>query len=660
MATTSTMRAALLCSAATLIPLGGMAQDVTPLAPIVVESKRDVATDTATPVTIIDQREIDDRQASTIAELIDSVPGVTLMNGSTPSGSGINIRGFGATGTYGTDQMVLIQVDGATQGSEELYRIGTQLYTDPALYKSVEVQRGTVGSFEYGSGVVGGLVRLQTKDASDFTGGAPGWAGRQTLEFGTNGDGLTSSSILAWQPSQDLEFLAQYVWRTQDEQQDGDGDDTGGEGFTDPSYLLKGKYTFGAAKDQSVTLSFNATETTDRDVPYDQFGIGSGFFGNVDREISNRTTILAYEWDPASPLWKVEANLSHADQRIDSTYIEGSSPFDAGRDLGNADHRYETTKLTVKNSADFMTGALVHDLRTGFEVIRKKRQEASSAPGGTDDRVALFAVDDAALGGWTFSPALRYEMQDLERTRSAAATTPTDFDNDALMGGLSVRHEWSNGWSAFASGAYTENLPILDDFGNQVYMEQSQKSRTWEIGGAYETAGLAQAGDAFQIKANVYQTDLWDVTSYSGIDQVETRGIELEAAYSMANGFYTDLNANIAEGDAWTGDGVEGYWSNAAADRVRLTVGQRLGEELDLSWEGVANARFDRVASGMDEIPGNVIHNLRATYVPQSGVMAGTEFRVGVENLLDADYRPRLATRDAPGRNIKFTVAKAF
>ena len=135
------------------------------------ESKRDVQTDTATPVTVVDQEEIEDRQAGTIAELIDSVPGVSLVNGSTPIGSGINIRGFGANGTYGTDQKVAIQVDGASVGSEELYRIGSQLFTDPYLYKSVEVIRGTVGSFEYGSGIIGGVVRLETIDASDLTGG---------------------------------------------------------------------------------------------------------------------------------------------------------------------------------------------------------------------------------------------------------------------------------------------------------------------------------------------------------------------------------------------------------------------------------------------------------------------------------------------------------
>lgn len=666
MAACSNMRAALLCSAAILshllAPLPAFAQDeAVELDPVVVESKRKVATDTARPVTTIDQQEIDDRQAGTIAELIDSVPGVTLMNGSTPSGSGINIRGFGATGTYGTDQMVLIQVDGATQGSEEIYRLGTQLYTDPSLYKEVEVSRGTVGSFEYGSGVVGGMVRLKTKDASDFTGGQIGWAGRQTVEYGSNGGGLTSSSILAWQPTENAEFLAQYVWRQQGKQRDGDGDFTGAEGFELPSYLLKGKFTFGALRDQSLTLSYNDTQTSESDVPYDQFGLGGSMFGNVDRDVHTRTAVATYEWDPASPLWHLEATLTYSDQKIDSSYIDGSSPYGAAAAaLGDADLEYERTALTVKNTAQFATGAFAHDLRTGFEISRRERKEAYSAPGGTDDRLALFVVDDARLGGWTFSPGIRYETQELERAADADTTNPTSYDNEALMGGFSARYAWANGFSVFGSAAYTENLPILDDFNTVAYMTQPQKARTWELGGAFERAGLVRAGDAFAIKANLYHTDLWDVTSYSGVTQVQTEGVELELAYSMASGIYADANANLSWDNSWDATGVESYWSNAAADRLRLTLGKRFDTGLDLSWEAVASAGFDRVNDGTDPTPGNVIHAVRASYVPQTGLLEGTELRVSVENLFDKDYQPRLATRDAPGRNVKFTIAKAF
>ena len=177
------------------------------------ESKRAVQTQTATSVTVIDEEEIRDRQGGTVAELIDSVPGVALVNGDTAQGSGISIRGFGTKESFGNDQKIVIQIDGATRGSEELYRIGTQLFTDPFLFKEVEVIRGTVGSFEYGSGAVGGVVRLETIDPEDLTGGETGFALRQTLEFQSNGEGLTHSTIGAWQPTEDFGLMFNYIER---------------------------------------------------------------------------------------------------------------------------------------------------------------------------------------------------------------------------------------------------------------------------------------------------------------------------------------------------------------------------------------------------------------------------------------------------------------
>lgn len=104
------------------------------------------------------------------------MPGVSLVNGATPHGSGINIRGFSANGTYGTDHKVLVQLDGASSGAEELYRISGQMFTDPALYREVEVIRGMVGSFEFGTGAFGGVVRRVT--AAFWPGPSSAWGSR--------------------------------------------------------------------------------------------------------------------------------------------------------------------------------------------------------------------------------------------------------------------------------------------------------------------------------------------------------------------------------------------------------------------------------------------------------------------------------------------------
>ncbi|MBZ8119766.1 TonB-dependent receptor [Roseovarius sp. LXJ103] len=626
------------------------------------ESKRDVRTDTAVPVTEIDQTEIDDRQAGTVAELIDTVPGVTLVNGSTPQGSGITIRGFGATGSFGTDQKILIQVDGATRGSEELYRIGNQLFTDPALYKQVEVLRGTIGSFEFGSGVVGGVVRLETKDASDFTGGEVGFAARQMLEFATNGSGITSSSILAWQPTENIEFLANYTRRTTEPQEDGNGGliNPAGGATNDPSWLVKGKLTFGEGDAQSVTLTHTETESSQRDVPYDSFGLAN--FGNVDRDVRSATTILRYGFNPVgNDLLDLTLQYSYADEEITQTAIGRASP------LNDADHRYETTTLTLKNTALFQTGAVNHDLTAGIEYILRQRQNAASAPGGEDNRWAIFAINEMSFGdGWTVTPAFRYETSDVK-----GSTAPNNgrFKHDALMGGLSLRYAFQNGFSVFGSAAYTEVLPPIDDLDNVARMEDSEKSRTFELGFAYEAEGAFREGDSLSFKLNAYDTELWDVTSYVtntaafgppvflALDQVNTQGIEIEAAYATATGFYMDLNANIADGQETTGRGVRQDWRNLAANSLRFTLGQKFAEAYDVSWEVVAN---DGITVNGERSSSFVAHNLRATIAPESGVWAGTEVRFGIENLFDTQYTQRLSTRPAAGRNFKITLAKTF
>lgn len=628
--------------------------------------KREINTNTAVAETTIVQEEINDRQAGTLAELIDSVPGVTLVNGSTPQGSGINIRGFGANGTYGTDQKVLIIIDGATTGSEELYRIGNQLFTDPELYKSVSAIRGTVGSFEYGSGVVGGVVIAETKNASDFTGGEVGFKFRQTFGGSSNGGGFLSSSILAWQPTENAEFLLNYTYRDQNNQKDGNGDIIGNSAFNMPSYLAKGRFTFGDDGEHAVTLSWNDSITQERDVPYDTFDTTGGIFGNVDRDVHSRVAGLRYEFNPlGNDLVHIEANLTYADQKIDSSYIPGSSSGGSAYDpfvapLGDADQRYETTKLTVKNTAFFNTGMVSHDLRTGIEFIQRDRLDAYSAPGGTDKRIAIFTVDDMEIGDhWIITPALRYETQDIEGSVSGDS-----YDNNALMGGISARYEFNSGFALFGSAAYTESLPIIDDIGTPLYMTQPEKARTYEAGFSYFNTDLISTGDVARIKVNVYNTTLWDITSYGTgspsipLTNVDVKGIELEASYGHSSGFYVDFNANIVDGNELQASGTSVRWRNTPADTARLTLGKRFGEMLDVSW-GQLVSKSVTDSSG-DYTSGFGISNVRATYIPQQGVFEGTEIRVGIENLFDRDYRPYLSTRNVVGRNLKLTIAKTF
>lgn len=647
-------RALLMCGAATFLCHAAAAQEVIQLDAISVDSKRAVQTGEATSETVVDAEEIADRQAGTIAELVDSAPGVNLVNGGSPVGSGINIRGFGATGTYGTDQKVGIMVGGATKGSEELYRIGTQLFTDPLLYREAVVKRGMGGTFEYGSGYFGGLLLLEPIHASDLTMGEDAFKLRETLQFSTNGDGIASSTTAAFQRG-NLEVLGNYTYRTEDPQDDGAGNPRSENGYELPSWLVNGRLTFGESDEHAVSLLLSHTQTDDRDVPYDTFGTSGGIFGNVDRATDDKTAVLRYDYDsPENDFVNLRLELSYSDQRIEQDYVPGSSPVapPGGFPTVNADHRYQTTKLTAKNTGHLTTGAVDHAMRFGVEYLQRERLDADSAPGGTDERVALFFADTLDFrNGLTVTPELRFETQEIGGSGYGT------YDNTALMGGVSARYEFgASGFAVLGGVWYNENLPIIDDLGTPAYMTRPETAMNYEAGFAYDGADLMAEGDALALKFVGYVTEVRDVTSYSGRDAVDLKGLELEAAYSLASGYYVDLNANVARGTGYAA-GVASDWEGVPADQLRLTLGRKWGEELDLSWEVVADAEMTRSASPSDS---TIVHNLRATYRPEAGVLRGTELRLGVENLLDLDYTPHLATRPAPGRNVKVTLTTVF
>lgn len=614
------------------------------------ESTRTIQTQTATPKTVINRQEIEERQAATIAELLDSIPGVTLLNGSTPIGSGINIRGFGANGTYGTDQKVLVMVDGATTGSEELYRIGTQLFTDPLLYKSAEVIRGTVGSFEYGSGVIGGIVRLETSDASDILKGKPGIALNQSLTGQSNGEGFVTSTTGAFMPSDNFEFLANYTYRQQDELTDGNGDKIENSAFKLPSFLVKGAVHFGADNAHTIKVSYNQTTTSDRDVPYDSFGTTN--FGNVDRDTKTRTVTAGYTYKPVDNDY-IDLSLvyTYADQQIDQEALSTANTA-----LLSADQRYQTSKVTLKNGSIFTTGAIRHNLRFGLEYIHRDRKDANSAPGGIDQRMAAFAVYEVSpFRGFTLTPAVRWETQSLKGTLDSGSSA--SYSNEALMGGVSARYELPFGLAAFGSWARTENLPILDDLQTPAYMTQSEKSRSWEGGLSFDRVGLLTQNDRVQVKVNYYDTEMTDNTSYSGVLEVYLDGIEVEASYAIPSGIYVDFNGTIVHGTRLRTNGVIDDWTNLPANNYQLAIGKRFGRVFDIRWEGTLAE--DREINGTVH-EGYTVHNLRASWFPKGGILEGLTVRLSAENVFDKFYTPALATRPAAGRNFKLTLSRQF
>jgi hemoglobin/transferrin/lactoferrin receptor protein len=126
-------------------------------------------------VTIIDTSLPQHQTATTAAELLQNLPGVSVTGAGRTNGQNVNIRGYDQYG-------VLVLIDGIRQGISGVNINGT--FLDPALIKQVRVIRSPSTS-QFGSGALGGVIAYQTANAADLL------AEGQNLGFRVSGFGAT-------------------------------------------------------------------------------------------------------------------------------------------------------------------------------------------------------------------------------------------------------------------------------------------------------------------------------------------------------------------------------------------------------------------------------------------------------------------------------------
>lgn len=664
-----------LCGLGPALPLAAQEARPVMLGTIHVTAQSDEAgeiTATTTPQTHVDADQINRSQGGSVSEVLREVPGVTASNASSLLTAAPAIRGFGTGRHMANDPNVVIAIDGVPADGGRVYQNASGMVADPALLKSIDVLKGPLASLQYGSGIAGGTVAATTIDASDLTGGQPGFRFRQHLGANSNGDGWTTSSTLAWQPDESLEFLANYSRSRLDKQEDGDGETIGLDGYNLPSYLLKARYSFGTSREYRLSFSHAQSSSAERDVPYGQ-ATGSGAFGNVNRDREGTITTVAWEWNPVdNPLLALELKYSRSDQETEITFLPGS-PY--GEMFGG---RYDlvTDRVALTNTAHFRTGNVDHQVVAGVDLSRQTRDNVTMMnPSGKIRRAGVFVIDDMDFGGGLrVSSGLRAERQKIEgRTYTGPMTPPADtgpYQTTALSGGLAVSQEFAAGFTAFGSFAYGEGLATLDVLGSRTiaddlpYADRTEKSRSWEAGLSWNRADLG-SGISADARLTAYQTELWDVNtgvSRGGeISRLKMRGIEAQAGLRMESGLYARAGLAISDNDEASVSmaGIEDWqdYSYSPADNGFLTVGQSWDNGLDLSWS-LRGAKSITINGTED--PGYGVHDLRVSYSPETGLLAGSSVNFVIENLFDKTYRHNQSYFNEPGRNAKLSISRTF
>jgi len=651
-----------------------------------------VAIDTPQAVTVLDQEAIDDLQPRTIGDVFQEIPGVTPIGSNSVLGESINIRGIGEA-LSGDETRIIIQVDGVNKFFEQ-YRMGS-FFSDPELYKQIEVLRGPASSTLYGAGAMGGVVTFTTKDASDFLDPGDLLGGRLKTSWDSNGNGWLGSAIVAVEPVRNLELLGALNYRQSQDITDGQGNEIPDTDFNSINGLIKARYTFGENEDQSVFASYQAWSSDEDNQNYDQIAWGTGF-GDVDRTVTDQTAIIGYENGfSGNDLLDLKAQVSWSDTRVEqqnqdeicAQFAPPPAPPTCYYPFGySSEYSYETWQGNAENTATLQLGdSWMAYLTTGLDAQYQERlnpryfanrvQSGSNThPEGETVTVGGYAQAEFVWNDRvTLIPGMRIDYSNVSVGSYVNGSGNTiDLNEEESAVGyspkLAAMVKVTDWFGIFGSYAHTERLPSLDEvFTNYVVNDiKKELSNNVEGGITLSFNDIVHGGDAFRLKGTAFRNSItnyyasyWDGTTVQTdiIPNAVYHGLELEASY-YTDSVYGTLGASMIRGENVT---TGGYLNAVPADSAFLRIGYVYRPwNLDFGWKGDFYASQDRVGNDEEETPGYVLHNLYAAWKPTEGRLAGSEVRFNIDNVFDKSYRNHLSEDEGAGRSFKLSFAKKF
>jgi hemoglobin/transferrin/lactoferrin receptor protein len=661
---------------------GASASRATALQRIVVGAGQEkVAIDTPQAVTVLNQEDIDAEQAMTVGDLFRQVPGVSVIGSDRIGGQSFNIRGIGDLGSS-DESKIIVSVDGAVKFYEQ-YRMGS-FFSDPELYKRVEILRGPASSTLYGSGAIGGVINFTTKDASDFL--KPGETGAVRLKtmYDSNKDGALASIVAAYRFSEQTEMLLNGSFRRSGEYENGLGQAIPGSDFSSFSGLAKVTHRFGDDNEQQVRLSYQRWQSDADDTAYSQTGTLP--FGTIDREITDQTVVFAYE-NPASdnPWLDLKLNLSFSDTQVNQDNASAPIPSPLFFD---SEYAYRTWAAKVENTVEHHGDRFENFFTFGGQLSYQERIATTTVgpvsfhPEGTDTKYGVFFQNEFI---WderlTIIPGARIDFVNLEP--SSAVVGGVSRQETAFSPKLAVMYKVNETFSLFGSVAHTERVPTLDELfssnppngdypGGRVGSPGLNKeiSNAAEIGFTVSGYDVFTGNDSLQVKTTGFYNDLKDLIApnpatglgtpvpyYVNINRAKIFGVEVEAAYDSEFVFANLAFSHIHGEDKSTGATL----NTIPADTLAVTLGGRLPDhDVSFGWRGLFAGSMATGATAGRTFGGYSVHDLFVDWKPDEGTFAGFEMRGSVENLFDKQYRANLSGDDGKGRTFKLTLAKTL
>ncbi|WP_374370841.1 TonB-dependent hemoglobin/transferrin/lactoferrin family receptor [Dongia sp.] len=693
--TTSSLRPRLLAStallAALLLPLGpASAQETTdpatqetelpaadeeilPLDPLTVTGTKTPRRASEVPATIdvIDQEQLERKQPQTVGDVLNDLPGVEMEGGNKGSSSQPNIRGMGSTG-WGTNRVVTL-IDGARQNVGSGH--GGMMFIDPDMVKQIEVMKGP-GSTLYGSGAIGGVIAIETKDAADFIDEGDTVGLRGKVGFHSVNEEPVLAGTVAVKPIDQVDFLGNIVWRDSIDYKGGnDGariDDTEVD-------ILSGLMKLGIepADGHRLELSGLIYENDEDETFTDVDNANTEFDGN--HAISKSTATLNYSFDsPDTDLINLKA----------TAYRDDTDTKDTGDDYDRvSETRLTTTGLDVNNTFEFDSGWAKHATTFGTEYYhdsgegRLNGDVREQFPDATQDVVGVYLQHEIKLFDQvSLTPGVRWDYYQTNPESSDFDSQSHDRISPKI--GLSWEpFEWVNLYASYAEGYRAPSVSELYIGGthfavfgpfNNVFVAnpdlKPETAKTWEGGVKLNFGDVVLENDALGFNLAYHTTRAKNfidgdvimnvpvlmTTTPVNVPRAKIDGIEVGLNYDADFFFFSGGYSRIR---GWNQTDDE-YLNSIPADKLVLTVGARV-PQIDVTF-GVTNEYLwsqNRAADEELRTDGVNLVGLFASWEPSEGPLQGFRVDAGIENLTDEDYTRFLATEEGPGRDYRVAVS---
>jgi len=640
--------------------------------------------ETPNAVTVLDEDEIKRRQASTYEELIGDVPGVQIGGGPRGIAQEPNIRGF-------QDEQVVIRIDGARQNFNLAHR--GRFFTDPDALKRVEVLRGG-NSTLFGSGALGGVILLDTVDASDIVDPDDVIGGRIKGGFSDQGQEFIGSGTLALQYG-DFDALGFVSYRPMGEDiEDGNDNPIANSEIDSRNFIGKIGWSPG---DHRFEFSYNYYEDEGETPP--NANVQGTSTNVVNRELTYGTAKAEWTWAPEdNPFVDVNALVYFNDAEVTEDRI-----FD-GR-LNETE--YTTFGFELVNRSDVNFGLPVR-LSYGIEGFEDEQTATTngaarlSTPNATAQYFSAFVQGEVELPyGFTITPGVRFD----DFSADPEGNFPKLSDNE-LSPKLALQWQpvdqiqlWVNASQSFRAPSITElyndgthfgfTAPASNPFAPTLVFDnrfvptpdlEPERSNALEIGARLSEESLVWEGDQFTFSANAYYAEVDNfidtvVTDFSSIPtfdfttntltflgtttnrNVDAKlwGFEAELDYD-ANDWFFGAGLTMPRGT----DGNGGNLGSIPQDRLVFTGGIRPFEGAEFGARATLLKGQDDVPTGGLTTDGTALFDLFASYSPESGPLDGASFRVGIDNVTDRTYQLSGNGLNQPGRAFKASASFEF